>query len=143
MKIAIGADHAGFKYKEELISFLEDQQYEVFDYGTDSEESTDYPDYAHQVAVSVDEANFDFGILLCGSANGVAMAANKHHHIRAAICWNKEITSLARLHNNANIICLPAKYITIDEAKEMLLLFLTTQFEAGRHARRVGKIAIC
>lgn len=143
MKIAIGSDHAGYAYKNIIKAFLEDQQFTIFDYGTDSEESTDYADFAHQVAVSISEANFDCGILICGSANGVAMTANKHHHIRAALCWNKEITSLARKHNNANIICLPARFISIEEAQEMVQIFLSTSFEGGRHARRVGKINIC
>jgi len=143
MKIAIGSDHAGFKLKEKLITFLKDQQHTMFDYGTDSEESCDYADYAHQVALSVGDGNFDFGILICGSANGVAMTANKHKQIRAALCWNKEITSLARLHNNANVICLPARFISEEDAIEMVSIFIDTEFEGGRHARRVGKISVC
>lgn len=139
LKIAIGADHAGYDYKEIIKAFLAD--YEVKDFGTYSSESVDYPDFAHPVANAVESGEFLFGILVCGSANGVAITANKHQHIRAAICWEKEIASLARQHNNANIICIPARFVSEDLAKEMVATFLDTAFEGGRHANRVEKIS--
>ena len=139
LKIAIGADHAGFDYKEMLKSFLTD--YEVKDFGTYSSDSVDYPDFAHPVASAVENKEFDFGILVCGSANGVAITANKHQEIRAAICWENEIASLARQHNNANIICVPARFVSTDVAKQMVNTFLTTVFEGGRHQNRVSKIS--
>lgn len=141
MKIAIGGDHAGFDYKAELITYLTAQGFEVKDFGPYSNESCDYPDFAHPLAVSVEKGENTLGILICGSANGVAMAANKHQGIRAAIVWKKELAELARQHNDANVICLPARFITLDEAKEFALTFLTTAFEGGRHQRRVDKIA--
>ena len=140
-KIAIGGDHAGFEYKAELIKYLLSKGMEVKDFGPYSTESCDYPDFAHPVALEVEKHNFDFGILICGSANGVAMAANKHQGIRAAIVWKKELAQLSRQHNNANIICLPARFISLDEAKEFTDLFLNTAFEGGRHEKRVNKIA--
>ncbi len=139
MKIAIGADHAGFEYKEALISFLKD--YQIKDFGTYSAESADYPDFAHPVASAVEKGEFDFGILICGSGNGIAITANKHQGIRAAICWNTELAELARKHNNANILCLPARFISIKEAQEITNVFLNTDFEGGRHANRVSKIS--
>lgn len=139
MKIAIGADHAGFEYKEALISFLKD--YQIKDFGTYSTESADYPDFAHPVASTVEKGEFDFGILICGSGNGIAITANKHQGIRAAICWNTELAELARKHNNANILCLPARFISIKEAQEITNVFLNTDFEGGRHANRVSKIS--
>lgn len=139
VKIAIGADHAGFDYKEMLKVYLND--YEVKDFGTYSSESTDYPDFAHPVAEAVEKGEFDFGILVCGSANGVAITANKHQHIRAAICWENEIAELARKHNNANIVCIPARFISTQLAKEITTTFLTTNFEGGRHQNRVDKIS--
>jgi len=139
LKIAIGADHAGFTYKEELINFLSDCK-EIKDFGTYSPESVDYPDFAHPVAIAVENREFDFGILICGSGNGVAITANKHQNVRAAICWDLELASLARLHNNANILCIPERFITLESAKAIAEIFLTTTFEAGRHATRVGKI---
>lgn len=139
LKIAIGADHAGFEYKEILKEYLSD--YELKDFGTHSTDSVDYPDFAHPVATAVENNEFDFGILVCGSANGVAITANKHQGIRAAICWENELASLARQHNNANILCIPARFISAYLAKEMATTFLTTAFEGGRHANRVNKIS--
>lgn len=139
MKIAIGADHAGFEYKELLKSFLSD--YEVKDFGTHSTQSVDYPDFAHPVASAVESQEYTFGILVCGSANGVAITANKHQHIRAAICWLNEIASLARVHNNANVLCIPARFVSEELAKEMTTTFLNTAFEGGRHENRVNKIS--
>jgi ribose 5-phosphate isomerase B len=139
LKIAIGADHAGFEYKELLKSFLSD--YEVKDFGTYSADSVDYPDFAHPVAEAVEAKACDFGVLVCGSANGVAITANKHQKIRAAICWEKEIAELARLHNNANIICIPARFVTEELAKDMVTAFLNTAFEGGRHQGRVNKMS--
>ncbi|HWB63158.1 MAG TPA: ribose 5-phosphate isomerase B [Chitinophagales bacterium] len=140
MKIAIGSDHAGFEYKSELIKYLQEKGYEVKDFGTYTTESTDYPDYAHPVAQAVEDKNFDCGVLICGSANGVAMAANKHRGVRAAIVWENEVAALARQHNNANIICLPARFISINAAKIFCDTFMATAFEGGRHERRVNKI---
>ncbi len=139
LKIAIGADHAGFEYKELLKNHL--SGYEVKDFGTHSPGSVDYPDFAHPVASAVENGEFDFGVLVCGSANGVAITANKHQHIRAAICWQNELASLARQHNNANIICVPARFVSEALAKEMVDTFLSTDFEGGRHANRVNKIS--
>ena len=139
LKIAIGADHAGFDYKQALLETL--QAADLKDFGTYSNTSADYPDFAHPVATAVESGDFDLGILVCGSANGVAITANKHQGIRAAICWNEELAELARKHNNANIVCIPARFISIDEAKKIVDTFLNTDFEGGRHATRVGKIA--
>ena len=139
MKVAIGADHAGFELKEIIKAQLLASM-EVEDYGTYSLDSVDYPDFAHPVATKVEENNVDLGILICGSANGVAMAANKHKEVRAAICWNKSLAELAKQHNNANILCLPARFIDTDEAKQIVEAFLNTPFEGGRHERRVNKI---
>ncbi len=139
IKIAIGADHAGFDYKELLKGFLID--YTIKDFGTFSSDSVDYPDFAHLVAAAVESGNYDFGILLCGSANGVAMTANKHQQVRAGLCWEKEIASLVRKHNNANILCIPARFVSIDEAKEITNTFLNTEFEGGRHQNRIEKVA--
>jgi ribose 5-phosphate isomerase B len=140
IKIAIGSDHAGFEYKEILKAFLL-ANYEVKDFGTHTAESVDYPDFAHPVASAVENKEFTFGILVCGSANGVAITANKHQNIRAAICWLDELASLARQHNNANILCVPARFVSEDLAKQMATTFLTTDFEGGRHGNRVDKIA--
>ena len=141
MKIAIGADHAGFSLKEKLKKYLQEQGHEVKDFGPSSEQSVDYPDYAHPVANAVEKKEVVFGILMCGSANGITMAANKHQGIRAAICWKEEIAKLARQHNDANIISLPARFIEEAEAKKCLDAFLSTPFEGGRHQGRVNKIA--
>lgn len=140
MKIAIGSDHAGFEYKELLKSFLAGMGHELRDFGAYSGESSDYADFAHPVASAVEDKNFEFGILVCGSANGVAITANKHAGIRAAICWKAELAQLARAHNDANIVCIPARFITEEEAEDIVRIFLSTSFEGGRHARRVSKI---
>jgi len=139
-KIAIGCDHAGFELKNTVADSLKEKGFTIIDKGTYSKESVDYPDFAHQVADSVSDGEANWGILICGSANGVAITANKHQKIRAAICWKSEIASLARQHNNANIICLPARFISVNEALEMVELFYATEFEGGRHAKRVDKI---
>ncbi|MDZ4716681.1 MAG: ribose 5-phosphate isomerase B [Cytophagales bacterium] len=139
-KIAIGADHAGFPLKEYLQKYLRESGHTVHDVGTYSEESTDYPDFAHAVAGAVEKKEADLGVVICGSANGVAMTANKHAGIRAAICWNPEVASLAREHNDANVLCLPSRFITQEEARIIVEKFLQSSFEGGRHARRVGKI---
>jgi ribose 5-phosphate isomerase B len=140
MKIHIGTDHAGYELKEKLKAHLESKGTEMNDHGTYTAESVDYPDYAHAVADAVMDTMTP-GILICGSANGVAMAANKHQGIRAAICWTEEIAQLARTHNDANIICIPARYVSEDLAMKMVDVFLATPFEGGRHQRRVSKIA--
>ena len=139
-KIVIGSDHAGFEYKEAIKSYLSNNNIQTIDVGTNSTDSCDYPDYAHAAANEIETGNAVLGILICGSANGVAITANKHQKIRAALCWQNEIAKLARQHNDANIICLPARFITIDEAEEMVHTFLTTDFEGGRHQKRVEKI---
>ena len=141
LKIAVGADHAGFHYKEAVIAELKTLVKEVKDFGTYSSDSVDYPDFAHPVSIAVENKQFDLGILFCGSANGVAISANKHQGIRAAICWDNELAELARKHNNANIICIPARFIALDLAKSIIKTFLETPFEGGRHANRVNKIS--
>ena len=141
MKIAIGSDHAGFEYKEELKKWLDKHGHEVMDFGAHNGDSSDYADFAHPVASNVDEKNASLGVLVCGSANGVAITANKHQGIRAAICWNEELASLARRHNDANVLCIPARFMTLDLAEKVLDTFLKGSFEGGRHARRVGKIS--
>lgn len=139
--IAIGSDHAGFAYKKDLIPWLEGQGYTVKDFGTFSESSVDYPDFAHPVASAVEHGEAAFGILLCGSANGVSMTANKHAGIRAGLCWETDVAVLVRKHNNANIICIPARFVALALAEQMIGIFMETAFEGGRHATRVGKIA--
>jgi ribose 5-phosphate isomerase B len=139
--IAIGCDHAGFEYKEDIISFLEGKGLEYKDFGTYSTDSVDYPDFAHPVASSVENHETAFGILLCGSANGVAITANKHQHIRAAVCWGEELAELARKHNNANIICIPSLFVREGDVEKMIEIFIHTDFDGGRHERRVEKIA--
>jgi ribose 5-phosphate isomerase B len=141
MKIAIGNDHAGPEYKKAIVAFLEQNGHTVINHGTDSTESVDYPDFGHAVAQDVTNGKADFGIVICGSGNGIAITANKHQAIRAAICWTKEISALARQHNDANIISIPARYTSIPQAVEMVATFLTTPFEGGRHQNRVEKIA--
>ena len=141
MKISIGNDHAGPEYKKAIIEMLKANGYEVTNYGTDSADSVDYPDFAHPVALDVETKKADFGIIICGSGNGIAMSANKHQGIRAALCWMKEIAVLARQHNNANIISIPARYTSIPQAVEMVQTFLNTDFEGGRHQNRVDKIS--
>ena len=139
VKIAMGADHAGFDCKEMIRSMLTD--FEISDFGTYSAASVDYPDFAHPVAKAIESGRCHFGILVCGSGNGIAIAANKHQGIRAAICWQNELASLSRLHNNANVICIPARFVTTELAREMVMTFLHTAFEGGRHEKRVEKIS--
>ena len=141
MRISIGNDHAGPEYKKAIVTFLESKGFEVINHGTDSSDSVDYPDFGHPVAEDVESGNVNFGIIICGSGNGIAMSANKHQGIRAAVCWMKEIAVLARQHNNANIISIPARFTSVHQAVEMVEAFLTTEFEGGRHALRVNKIA--
>lgn len=140
MKISIGSDHAGFAYKEAIKLHLEKAGHQVTDCGTFTEASCDYPDYAHAVAASVEKGETEKGVLICGSANGVCITANKHAGIRAALCWEKEIASLARAHNDANVVCLPARFISLESANEITDIFMSTPFEGGRHANRVNKI---
>ena len=139
--IAMGADHAGVAYKDQVKTWLESQGYSVKDFGTHGTDSVDYPDFAHPTASSVETGEAAFGILFCGSANGVAMTANKHAGIRAGLCWETEIAELTRLHNDANMICIPARYVSIEKAKEMITVFMETNYEGGRHQNRVNKIA--
>lgn len=141
MPIAIGCDHAGFEYKEDVISFLEGKGLEYKDFGTFSTDSVDYPDFAHPVAASVESKEAAFGILLCGSANGVAITANKHQQIRAAVCWGEELAELARKHNDANIICIPSRFVREGVVEKMVDIFMHTEFEGGRHEKRKEKIA--
>jgi ribose 5-phosphate isomerase B len=139
--IAVGADHAGYEYKTAIVDLLENKGFKVKDLGTHSTESVDFPDFAHPVAMAVENGEADCGVLICGSANGVAITANKHQGVRAAICWQSDVARLAREHNNANIICLPARFISMPQAGEMVNIFLRTAFEGGRHEKRVEKIA--
>ncbi|WP_010135506.1 ribose 5-phosphate isomerase B [Ochrovirga pacifica] len=141
MKIAIGNDHAGPDYKQAIVTLLEKKGIEVVNYGTDTFDSVDYPDHAHQVANAVATQQVDFGILICGSANGVAMTANKYQNVRAGLCWTNEIVSLVRQHNNANVLCIPARFTAIPQVLTMVETFLNTDFEGGRHQNRVAKIA--
>lgn len=141
MKVAIGGDHAGFEYKKRLVEFLEKEGHEVKDFGPDSDASVDYPDHVHPLAEAVEKGEQTLGILLCGSANGVAMTANKHQGIRAGIAWEEELASLTRQHNDANIICIPARFIDYDKAQSIVNTFLNTEFEGGRHGKRVEKIS--
>lgn len=138
--IAIGCDHAGFEYKAAIIDFLKQQGIEVTDYGTFSRDSVDYPDFGHGVANAVEHKKVDMGIVLCGSGNGIAMTVNKHSHVRCALCWSKEIAALARQHNDANVISIPARFVSEFQAVDMVSTFLSTPFEGGRHAGRVAKI---
>lgn len=140
MTIAIGNDHAGTQYKFEIVKFLEKKGYKVLNFGTDTDESMDYPDSIHPVANAVESGEADFGITLCGSGNGAQMAANKHQGIRAALCWNNELVALARAHNNANILSIPARFVTEQQALDFVDIFLTTEFEGGRHQTRIDKI---
>lgn len=141
--IAIAADHAGFEYKEALRLWLNALGYTVSDFGTFSADSSDYPDAAHPLAEAIENAICEVGILICGSANGVAITANKHQQVRAALCWIAEVAALARQHNNANVVCIPARYTALEQAKNIVHTFLHTDFEGGRHQRRVDKIAVC
>lgn len=140
MTIAIGNDHAGTQYKFEIIKFLEKKGYKVLNFGTDTDESMDYPDSIHPVAYAVESGKADFGITICGSGNGAQMAANKHQGIRAALCWNNELVALARAHNNANVLSIPARFVTEQQALDFVDIFLTTEFEGGRHQTRIDKI---
>lgn len=140
MKIAIGCDHAGYEYKDTVIRVLKKEGAEVIDKGTYSSESVDYPDFVHPVASLVDSGEVSIGILLCGSGNGVSITANKYRNVRSALCWKDEIASLARRHNDANILSIPARFVSAKLARQMVRTFLNTSFEGGRHARRVGKM---
>lgn len=140
-KIAIGCDHAGYQYKAIIIDLLRESGIEILDFGTDSPDSVDYPDYAHPVAKSVETGQATWGIVLCGSGNGVAMTVNKHPGIRAAVCWTEELAILAKLHNDANILSIPVRFVNEELALKMVAAFANTKFEGGRHARRVRKIA--
>lgn len=141
LPVAIGCDHAGFEYKEDIISFLDGKSVSWKDFGTFSTDSVDYPDFAHPVANAVENGTASFGILICGSANGVAITANKHQGIRAAVCWEDEIAELARKHNNANIICIPGRFVREGLVEEMIERFMHTDFEGGRHKTRIEKMA--
>jgi ribose 5-phosphate isomerase B len=141
MKISIGNDHAGPDYKKAIVDFLKQKGHEIINHGTDNFDSVDYPDFGHPVAIDVATGKADFGVVICGSGNGINMTVNKHQGIRSALCWDKEIASLARQHNDANIISIPARFTSIQQAVEMVDTFLNTNFEGGRHANRVNKIA--
>lgn len=141
MKIAIGNDHAGPDYKIAIVNMIKAKGYEITNYGTDTVDSVDYPDFGHPVANDVSEGKVDFGIVICGSGNGIAMTVNKHPKVRAALCWTKEIAALARQHNDANIISIPARFTSIPQAVEIVEMFLNTDFEGGRHQNRVDKIS--
>ena len=141
LPVAIGSDHAGFEYKTKLTRWLQDQGFQILDKGVHQDSSVDYPDYAHPVADSVERKEAGFGILICGSANGVCMTANKHAAIRAALCWQTDVAKLTRQHNNANIICIPARFVAFEYARQMVEIFMETAFEGGRHQLRVDKIS--
>ncbi|WP_340064090.1 ribose 5-phosphate isomerase B [Ascidiimonas aurantiaca] len=141
MKIAIGNDHAGTEYKLAIIGMLKSRNIEIDNFGTDDITSVDYPDFIHPVAKAVDQGDTDLGIIICGSGNGAAITANKHKGVRAALCWNKELTELARLHNDANILSIPARFVSLTQALDMVNTFLVTKFEGGRHQNRVEKIS--
>ena len=141
MKISIGNDHAGPEYKKAIVFFLEEKGYEIFNHGTNTFDSVDYPDFGHPVAIDVESGKADFGVVICGSGNGINMTVNKHKGIRSALCWTKEIAALSRQHNDANIISIPARFTSIQQSVEMVDIFLNTSFEGGRHATRVNKIA--
>lgn len=141
MKISIGNDHAGPDYKKAIVDFLKQKGHEIFNHGTDTFESVDYPDFGHPVATDVETGKADFGVVICGSGNGINITVNKHQGVRSALCWTKEIAALSRQHNDANIISIPARFTSIQQAVEMVDTFLNTNFEGGRHANRVNKIA--
>lgn len=141
--ISIGCDHAGFPYKQAIVEWLSDNGWEVRDLGTYSPESVDYPDFVHPVADNIEKGLSPMGVLICGTGNGVAMTANKHEKVRAAVCWNENISRLARLHNDSNIIALPARFISQEDALRFVQIFVSTEFEGGRHAQRVNKISKC
>lgn len=142
-KVAIGGDHAGFTYKSMLIDLLKELGYDIKDFGPASDASVDYPDHVHPLAKAVVAQDADLGILICGSGNGVAMTANKYQEVRAALCWETELAKLAREHNDANVLCIPARFVSEDKAVEMVKVFLETKFEGGRHSNRVNKISAC
>ena len=141
MRISIGNDHAGVDYKKHILEYLFVKEVEVKNYGTDSLESVDYPDFAHPVSQDVNDQSSDLGILICGSGNGVCMTANKYEKVRAALCWNKELAKLSKSHNNANIVCIPARFVDKEQALEIVKTFISENFEGGRHERRVNKIS--
>lgn len=141
MKISIGNDHAGPDYKKAIVQYLESKGHQVTNYGTDTEDSVDYPDFGHPVANDVEQGKADYGIVICGSGNGIAMTVNKHAGVRAGLCWTKEIAYLTRLHNDANVLSIPARFTSIQQAVEIVATFLETEFEGGRHQNRVNKIA--
>ncbi len=143
MKIAIGGDHAGVKYKTKIVASLLKKGHKVEDKGPFDDKSVDYPDFTHPVSELVNNRKVDFGILICGSGNGVAMTANKQPNVRAALCWKRELAALARQHNNANILCIPARFVSLKMAMDMVHVFLEEEFEGGRHQRRVDKINLC
>lgn len=143
MKIAIGSDHAGYELKDKIIAILEERGDEVQDFGTNGDQSVDYPDFGHPVATALEKKDAELGIVICGSGNGINMTVNKHEGVRSALCWLPEIAALARQHNNANVLALPARYLSTDEAKNILIAFLEAEFEGGRHQRRVDKISAC
>lgn len=143
MKIAIASDHAGFEYKQQIIKWLQEENYQVTDFGPYTDASMDYADTVHPLATAVEKGEHTVGILLCGSANGVNMTANKHQGVRAGLAWNLEVVKLIRQHNDCNILCLPARFISASQAIEYTKVFLNTEFEGGRHATRIGKIPIC
>lgn len=140
-KIGIGGDHAGFEYKAKMVAQLEAAGHEVTDFGPGSDASVDYPDYVHPMATAVEKGEVDAGIAICGSGNGVCMTVNKHQDVRGALVWNNDLAALARQHNNANVICIPARFVSYESAEEMVNTFLDTDFEGGRHQRRVDKIS--
>lgn len=140
MQLSIGNDHAGVEYKEAIVAYLKDKGHNITNHGTDTNESVDYPDFIHPVAEDVASGKIDLGIIICGSGNGAAMTANKHQKVRAALCWTKEIVALAREHNNANILSLPARYLSIPQALAMVETYITTDFEGGRHQGRIDKM---
>jgi ribose 5-phosphate isomerase B len=142
MTISIGNDHAGTDYKKAVLKYLESKGYTINNYGTDSTDSVDYPDFVHPVALDVENKKVDFGIIICGSGNGANMTANKHQGVRSALCWSKEIAALARQHNNANILSIPSRFTAEQQAIEMVDIFINTTFEGGRHQKRVEKIAV-
>ncbi len=142
LRIAVCADHAGYELKNRVVDYLNKLTLEVKDFGTFSNESCDYADFAHPMAAAVEEAQFDFGISICGSGNGISMTVNKHQGIRAGLCWTAEIAQLARLHNNANVLSMPARYVSVEEALQMVDVFFSTDFEGGRHQARIDKIPL-
>ncbi len=141
LRLGIGSDHAGFELKESILAMLKEKGFNVKNFGTYTADSVDYPDFVHPLATEVQENNLDFGIVICGSGQGVCMTANKYPGVRAALSWNNEIATLTRQHNDANVICLPARFVSNELAQEMTLTFLDTPFEGGRHQRRVEKIS--